>query len=235
VRRQQRPDISEPLAADGLPDEEARVKPRLRGVTHQYAFFVSLGLGALAILSASGPLAVVATSIYAVAIAGLFGVSALYHRVNWTPAARRRMRRLDHSMIFLMIAGTYTPITLLALDGTVSVVFISIIWGGAAAGLVLKLVWLDAPSWLVALIYVILGWAGTASLPWIAANLGVIALLGILAGGVLYSVGAVIYARERPDPIPAVFGYHEIFHVLVIGAAALHFAVIIFYVLPRTA
>jgi hemolysin III len=221
-----------PAPAEGSPDAP-RVKPRLRGVTHKYAFFVSLGVAGPLVVAARGAAATVAASVYAAAIAGLFGISALYHRIDWSPRARRRMRRLDHSMIFVMIAGTYTPIALLALDGAWSVAILSVVWGGAALGIVLKLVWLDAPGWLVALIYVLLGWAGTASLPWIAANLGVVALLGILAGGVLYSIGAIVYARERPDPVPAVFGYHEIFHVLVIGAALLHFAVVVIYVLPR--
>ena len=212
-----------------------RVKPRFRGVTHKYAFFVSLGTGAVLVVAASGVKATVATSIYAAAVTGLFGVSALYHRIDWSPRARRWMRRLDHSMIFVLIAGTYTPIALLALDGAMSIVMLSVIWGGALAGIILKLVWIDAPGWLVALIYVILGWAGAAVMPWILANLGWTALVLILIGGLMYSAGAVIYAREKPDPAPAVFGYHEIFHLLVIGAALIHFTVVIFWVLPRAA
>ena len=215
--------------------EEPRVKPRMRGVTHQYAFFVSLVIGVVLVVAARGAAAVVATSIYAATVSGLFGVSALYHRIDWSPGARRWMRRLDHSMIFLLIAGTYTPIALLALDGTISVVVLSIIWGGAAAGIILKLVWIDAPGWLVAVVYVLLGWAGLFALPWITASLGVVALGLILAGGVLYSAGAVVYARKRPDPVPAVFGYHEIFHLLVIGAAIFHLAVVVFFVLPGKA
>jgi len=215
--------------------EEPRVKPRMRGVTHQYAFFVSLPVGVGLVFAARGAAAIVATSIYAATVSGLFGVSALYHRIDWSPRARRWMRRLDHSMIFMLIAGTYTPIALLALDGTISVVVLSIIWGGAAAGIILKLVWIDAPGWLVAVVYLVLGWAGLFALPWVTASLGVAALLLILAGGVLYSVGAVIYARKRPDPVPTVFGYHEIFHLLVIGAAIFHLAVVVFFVLPGEA
>ncbi len=219
--------------APGQAGSPAPVKPRMRGVMHQYAFFVSLITGAVLIFAAPTREATVAVSVYAGAIAGLFGVSALYHRLNWSPAARRRMRRLDHSMIFMLIAGTYTPICLLALDGAWSVAILSVVWGGAAAGIVLKLVWIDAPGWLVALVYVILGWAGTAALPIITTNVGVGALLLILTGGVLYSVGAVVYARKRPDPVPAVFGYHEVFHTLVIAAAAVHYVAVVFFVLPR--
>ena len=211
----------------------APVKPRMRGVMHQYAFFISLITGAVLILAAPAAEAAVAAGIYAGAIAALFGVSALYHRLNWSPAARRRMRRLDHSMIFMLIAGTYTPICLLALDGVWSVTILSVVWGGAAAGIILKLVWIDAPGWLAALVYVVLVWAGTAALPIITANVGVTALVLILAGGVLYSVGAVVYARKRPDPVPAVFGYHEVFHTLVIAAAAVHYAAVVLFVLPR--
>jgi len=224
-----KPDPSE------LPDPPAvveRVKPRMRGVTHQYAFFVSLITGAILIFAAPDARATVAVSIYAAAIAGLFGVSALYHRRNWSSGARRWMRRLDHCMIFLLIAGTYTPILVLVLSGTISVVMLSIIWGGAAAGVVLKLVWIDAPNWLVALVYVVLGWAGTVALPWIAVEIGAVPLVLIVLGGLLYSAGALIYARQKPDPVPAVFGYHEIFHVLVIAAALMHYSVVAFFVLP---
>ncbi len=210
------------------------VKPRMRGVTHQYAFFISLITGTILVFAAPNAKALVAVSVYAGAITALFGTSALYHRLNWSPKARRRMRRLDHSMIFMMIAGTYTPISVLALSGTVSIVFLSIIWGGAAAGIVMKLVWIDAPSWITALVYVALGWAGLASLPWVTAEIGVTALVLILAGGLLYTAGAVVYARQKPDPVPAVFGYHEIFHVFVIVAAALHYSVVAFFVLPAS-
>ncbi len=209
------------------------VKPRMRGVMHQYAFFISLITGAVLILAAPTREATVAVSVYAGATAALFGVSALYHRRNWSPAARRRMRRLDHSMIFMLIAGTYTPICLLALDGAWSVTILSVVWGGALAGIILKVVWIDAPGWLVALVYVLLGWAGVAALPVIAANVGGAALALIVIGGVLYSVGAVVYARKRPDPVPAVFGYHEVFHTLVTAAAAVHYTAVILFVLPQ--
>jgi len=204
----------------------------MRGVLHSYAFFVSLVTGAVLIVAASGARAIAAVSIYASTIATLFGVSALYHRINWSPARRRWMRRLDHSMIFLLIAGTYTPICLLALSGTLAVVVLSVVWGGAATGILVKLFWIDAPTWLAAAVYVALGWAGAAALPQIATEAGVTVLALVLAGGILYSVGALVYARKSPDPVPTVFGYHEVFHSLVIVAAVLHYAAVLFFVVP---
>jgi hemolysin III len=211
----------------------ATIKPRLRGVSHQWAFFVSLATGVALVLAAPSGRAALATAIYAVSVAGLFGASALYHRISWASVkARRWMRRLDHSMIFLLIAGTYTPFALLALRGTLATVILIVVWSAAAAGIVLKLVWIDAPKTLVAIIYVALGWVAVAAFPELIARLGVTATALVAAGGVLYTVGALIYAFQRPDPVPAVFGYHEIFHALVIVAAALQYAVVAFYVLP---
>jgi hemolysin III len=208
-------------------------KPRLRGVSHQWAFFVSLALGTALVLSAPPGRATFAAAVYAASVAGLFGASALYHRVDWRSlAARRWMRRLDHSMIFLLIAGTYTPFALLALDGPVATAILIAVWGGAVAGIVLKLLWIDAPKWLVALVYVALGWVAVASFPELLAGLGITATGLVALGGVLYTVGAVIYALKRPDPAPAVFGYHEVFHALVIAAAAVQFAVVALYVIP---
>jgi len=179
--------------------------------------------------------ATLATAIYAFSVAGLFGASALYHRVNWSSeAARRWMRRLDHSMIFVLIAGTYTPFALLALHGALATAILIVVWAGAAGGVVLKLVWIDAPKWAIALIYVALGWVVLAAFPELLSRLGVTATAMVAAGGVLYTAGAVVYARRRPDPAPAVFGYHEIFHALVILAAALQYAVVAFWVLPGT-
>jgi hemolysin III len=213
--------------------EAPQLKPRLRGVAHQYAFFVAVGLAVAVVVTAPGGKATTAALIYAVAVCGLFGVSALYHRVSWTPPVHRWMRRLDHSMIFVFIAATYTPVALLALHGTLAAVILAVVWGGALAGVVLNLLWLDAPKWLIAVVYVALGWVAVATMPQLWDTIGWAAVLALAAGGVLYSVGALIYARERPDPAPAVFGYHEVFHTLVIAAAAVHYAVIAFAVLPR--
>jgi hemolysin III len=208
-------------------------KPRLRGVSHKWAFFVSLATGTALVLSAPTGRAALAAAIYAVSIAGLFGASALYHRIDWKSlAARRWMRRLDHSMIFFLIAGTYTPFALITLDGTIATVILIAVWTGALAGIVLKLFWIDAPKWLVAVIYVALGWVAVAAFPELLESIGITGTTLVAVGGLLYTAGAVVYARGRPDPAPTVFGYHEIFHALVIAAAALQFAVVAFYVVP---
>jgi hemolysin III len=202
-------------------------------VTHQWAFVASILIGIALVLSAPSARARLAAAIYAVSVAALFGSSALYHRVAWrSPGARRWMRRLDHSMIFVLIAGTYTPFALLALRGALADAFLIAVWAGATAGIVLKLVWIDAPDSLVALVYVLLGWLGAAAVPTLIATLGTGPVALVAGGGVLYTVGAVVYVRKRPDPVPAVFGYHEVFHVLVITAAALQYAAIAFFVLP---
>jgi hemolysin III len=217
------------ITRDDLP------RPRFRGVSHQYAFFASLITGAVLILIAPTRKATTAAAIYAVSVSGLFGASALYHRITWRrPSARAWMRRLDHSMIFVLIAGTYTPFALLVLHGTLANVVLAIVWGGALGGVVLKLAWVDAPKWLMAAIYLALGWVGAATIPQMASRAGLGAVTLLAVGGVLYSVGAVVYALRRPDPSPKVFGYHEIFHVLVIAAAAVHYAAIAGYALPAS-
>ena len=209
------------------------VKPKLRGVSHQVAFFVSLGCGVGLILAASDGRARMAASIYAVAVSALLGTSALYHRVTWRPKARRWMKRLDHSMIFVLIAGTYTPVALLALHGSLARTILIVVWAGALGGVVFKLVWIDAPKWLFAGVYVALGSVTGAILGELPATIGWLGVAGLGLGGLLYVVGAIVYASGRPDPAPKVFGYHEVFHALVIAAAGLHYAVIAFAVLPR--
>jgi len=212
--------------------DQLAVKPRLRGVSHQWAFFVSLLTGGALVATAPGGRATVAAAIYAVSVAGLFGSSALYHRITWASAAARRwMRRLDHSMIFVLIAGTYTPFALLALKGTLATAILVAVWAGAAAGVVMKLVWIDAPKWVVALTYVLLGWVAVAAFPQLYDAVGLTGITMVAGGGLLYTAGAVVYALRRPDPVPTVFGYHEVFHVLVIVAAALQYAVVAFFVL----
>ena len=213
----------------------AVLKPRLRGVSHQWAFFVSLALGAVLVLTAPSGKAMASAAVYAGCVATLFGTSALYHRIDWrTESARRWMRRLDHSAIFLLIAGSYTPFAILVIDGTLADVVLVVVWAGAAAGIVLKLIWIDAPKWLAALIYVLLGWVSIATMPDMAGDLGITATAMVAAGGLLYTVGAVVYASRRPDPSPTVFGYHEVFHLLVIAASGLQYAVIAFWVLPAS-
>ena len=208
-------------------------KPRLRGVSHQYAFFVSLAWGIALVVAASGRLAIAAAAIYASAVSALLGTSALYHRITWQPRARRWMRRLDHSMIFVLIAGTYTPVALLALSGTLGTVVLLVVWGGAVAGMIFKLAWIDAPKWLFAAVYVALGWVSVVILGQLPAAIGWTGVVGLVAGGLLYTAGAVVYASGRPDPVPGVFGYHEVFHALVIAGVVLHYAVVAFAVLPQ--
>jgi hemolysin III len=211
----------------------ARTKPRLRGVTHEWAFFISLVAGAALILAAPSGQSRIAMSIYAFSLSGLLGTSALYHRVNWRrPEIRRWMRRLDHSMIFLLIAGTVTPFALLVMSGPLASALLIAVWAGALAGIVVEVIWVDAPKWVSTIVYVGVGWIGALGFPAIVVAAGVGAGALIAAGGVLYTAGAVVYATQRPDPNPAVFGYHEIFHVLVLAAIAAHFTAIAIYALP---
>jgi hemolysin III len=170
-----------------------------------------------------------------VALAGLLGTSALYHRITWRPRARAWLRRLDHSMIFVLIAGTYTPFAVLVLDGRLSDVVLVGVWIGAAAGIAFTLLWVHAPKWLSAATYIALGWFSIIAVPQIAERAGVGALALLAVGGVAYTVGAVVYACRRPDPRPATFGYHEIFHVLVVVAAAAHFTAVAAFAVPYSA
>jgi hemolysin III len=210
-----------------------RQKPRLRGVSHQWAFFVSLVAGAGLIVAAPTPRATVAVAIYAISLSALLGVSALYHRVDWVrPAARRWMRRLDHSMIFLLIAGTTTPFCVLVLSGALADALLVAVWAGAAAGIVVELIWVEAPKWVSVIVYLAVGWIGAIGYPAIIVTAGIGAGVLIALGGALYTAGAVVYARQRPDPRPTTFGYHEVFHLLVIAAAIAHFAAIALYALP---
>jgi hemolysin III len=214
----------------------APAKPRLRGVFHQWAFVAFLAIGALTVATAPTGQATLAAAVYAGSVAALFGTSALYHRITWASAkARRWMRRLDHAMIFVLIAGTYTPFAVLALEGTVATAILVAVWIGAGAGIVMKLAWIDAPKWLTATTYVALGWVAVAAFPELVAALGLTATAMVAAGGLLYTAGAVIYTLRRPDPVPAVFGYHEVFHLLVVAAAALQYAVVAFWVIPGAA
>jgi hemolysin III len=209
------------------------MRPRLRGVVHQWSFFVALIAGATLVVWAPAGRATAAAAIYSVALAGLLGTSALYHRITWQPRARAWLRRLDHSMIFVLIAGTYTPFALLVLDGTLATVVLAGVWSGAAAGIVVTLLWIDAPKWITAGTYVGLGWFSLIAVPQITERAGAGALALLAVGGVAYTAGAVVYASRRPDPRPATFGYHEIFHVLVVVAAAAHFTAIAAFAVPH--
>lgn len=207
------------------------VKPRLRGVLHEGAFFVAIIVAPLLLLSADGLRTRVAAGIFAFSVAACFGVSALYHRMTWTPSRRRLMRRADHAGVYLLIAGTYTPVTLLVLKGDWGSVLLTIAWAGALIAILLKIIWVDAPKWVAAALGLALGWIAVVALPQLVERLQPTALTLLIAGGLLYSVGAVVYARRKPDPLPAVFGYHEVFHALTIAAAACQYVAIALFVI----
>jgi hemolysin III len=209
-----------------------KLRPRLRGVLHQYAFFVALAAVAPLVLMARSGRAAVAAAVYGGSLASLFGVSALYHRITWSVRARRWMGRLDHAMIGLLIAGTFTPFGMLVLADTPAGRLLPVVWVGALAGILLHVVWLDAPAWVSALVYVSVGWSAVLGFPHLIDRLGWTATLLMALGGALYSAGAAVYALRRPNPAPDVFGYHEVFHALVIAAAFTHYAVVAVYVLP---
>ena len=206
--------------------------PRLRGVFHQYAFIAAVIAGALLVVLADGYLERFAVWVYAVALAAMFGASALYHRFPWrSPSARLRARRLDHAMIFVFIAGSYTAFALVAFGGTARVVGLVTVWIGATLGIVLNLVWIDAPRGLSAVAYVGVGWVGLILIPQLFPALGVAAAVLVIVGGALYTVGALAYATTWPNPFPATLGFHEIFHLLVVAAAASQFVALSLVVL----
>jgi hemolysin III len=169
---------------------------------------------------------------YAGAVAFMFGASGAYHRITWSARWRPFVRRIDHAGIYLLIAGSYTPLGLLILDGNRRLAVMSIVWAGAVLAILLKLVWVDAPKWLASSIAITLGWVGVFVLPQVVESVGVTGCLLIIGGGIAYTLGGVVYATERPNPAPTVFGYHEVFHALVILAVALQYTAIAFFVLP---
>ena len=199
------------------------IKPRLRGVLHEAAFAVSLVTGTVLVVLAQGTRAVVAASVYAASVSLLFGTSAAYHRGSWSPRMRNLMERLDHSMIFLLIAGTYTPFALLLLDGVTRWTVFGLVWGGAIAGVLARNVLTSRPRWLFPLLYVLLGWTAVGVMPALLREGGGAVLALLLLGGVFYSAGAVVYARKRPDPSPRWFGFHEVFHALTLLAFVAHY------------
>jgi hemolysin III len=212
------------------PIAQVATRPRLRGVIHHYAFFASLLTGGVLIALAPGR-RFWAALVYASSLSALLGVSALYHRITWSPARRRWVGRLDHSMIHVLIAGTYTPFGMLALSDTLAALLLRVAWGGAAAGIALHVMWHDAPKWLSACVYVAMGWIGIAAMPGLVAQTGWTPVVLLMVGGLVYSAGALVYAARRPDPVPAVFGYHEVFHALVVVAASVHYAAVAMTVL----
>jgi len=217
------------LAADALYDARRAVyyaKPKLRGWLHLLYFGASLVLGTLLLTRAHGAARIAAVAIYATSLSALFGVSALYHRGNWTVTWSRRLQRLDHAMIFFLIAGTATPAFLVAAPGTIGLVFLILIWAMTLAAAAIHLAWMHAPEILVGGTYVGLGWVGAVALPEVWIHAGAVPGILMLAGGALYTAGAISYHRRRPDPYPSVFGYHEVFHAYVCAAATCQFIAI---------
>ena len=208
---------------------EPAQRPRLRGVLHQAGFVVACGVGIAFVATLDGR-RLVAAVVFAVSAAAMLGASALYHRITWTPRARAWMRRVDHAGIYLLIAGTYTPIGLLALHGTLQRVVLAVVWSGAGAAIFAKVVWVGSPKWLSAALGIALGWVGVAALPQLSHTAGPAAVALLAAGGLAYTVGAVVYARRKPDPIPMVFGYHEVFHALTLVALVCQYVAIAFFV-----
>jgi hemolysin III len=209
-----------------------RLKPKLRGVFHELGFYAAIALGPPLVLTADKGRAQVSAIVFASSLAGCFGASSLYHRRMWTPRVRSWLARLDHAGVYLLIAGTYTPFGLLVMSRGWAVPVLAVVWSGAAVAILLKLIWGRKPKWLSAVIGLSLGWVGVVAFTQLT-KVDVAGLVLVIAGGLLYSAGAIVYARRRPDPAPSVFGYHEIFHVFTLAAAGCQFAAIAFFVLPR--
>ncbi len=206
------------------------MKPHLRGVLHEAAFAISLVTGTVIVCLASGARERVAASVYAASVALLFGTSAAYHRGRWSVRAHGVMARLDHSMIFILIAGTYTPFCLLLLTGWVRWAIFGVVWGGAVAGILLRNVFRQPPRWVFVLLYLALGWVAVGAIPQVLDNGGVAILVLMLVGGLFYTYGAIVYARKSPDPSPRWFGFHEIFHACTLAAFAVHYIAVSFAV-----
>lgn len=215
--------ISLPLLEDA--DRHAHLKPEhkptWRGWIHAATFPIAVAAGIVLIALAEGSVAKWAATVFMVTSMVLFGVSALYHRINWSPRLKQILRRLDHANIFLLIAGTYTPIALLALPPDKGVLLLMVVWSGALLGIVFRVFWVTAPRWLYVPLYLALGWAAVIYMPDIA-RANVASLVLVIVGGLLYTIGAIVYATKRPNPVPGVFGFHEIFHSLTVLAFLCH-------------
>ncbi|MBB1014430.1 hemolysin III family protein [Dietzia schimae] len=205
-------------------------KPLLRGWIHAGTLPVAIALGVVLTVLAEGTALTWACAVFLATSTLLFGISALYHRVNWGPRAAALMRRLDHSNIFLLIAGTYTPMTVAALEPPTTQILLTLVWSGALLGILFRLFWLSAPRWLYVVLYIGLGWTAV----WFAGDLitaNLAAVILVMVGGVAYTGGAVVYGLKRPDPAPGVFGFHEVFHTCTVIAFACHWAAMLLFVL----
>jgi len=210
-------------------------KPLLRGWFHEVGALVMVVVGPLIGLEANGAKAEVCAAAVCFAVTAMLTTSALYHRIGWSPGVRRKMRHADHSMIFVCIAGTYAAVAGLSLPPVDAWIVLGLVWGASVAGIVIRFAWLDAPKWAIALPYVAAGWIAVGAMPEFWQYLGVLGFSLMMAGGLLYTLGAVVYAFRRPNPWPRVFGYHEVFHACVVAAAALHLSLVAFVLLPAAA
>jgi hemolysin III len=228
------PDVVERAQGEqGKEADNRGARPLLRGWLHVGAFAAWLVGGPFLIAAGKNTTGKIALAIYVLAMLIMFGVSASFHRIKWSAPAWRRMRRADHSAIFIGIAGTSTAICVLALHGWAQVTVLSMVWGGAAVGIVLRQVWLDAPQWAVAIPYVVVGWCSLVAAPQLVRGLGWSGFALMLVAGVAYTAGALIYARKRPNPWPDVFGFHEVFHACTVVGAGTFAILVVFIALPR--
>jgi hemolysin III len=214
-------------------DIPAVQRPLLRGMLHAAAFIVSLVVGALFIANAPAG-HVVGAAVFAATVSLMLGTSALYHVVTWPPRPRLWMRRADHAALFILIAGTCTPVALYALSGAWRVSVLAVVWGGAVSAAVAKFAWVGAPRRMSVVIGIALGWVSVVALPQLAHTAGLTPLFLLLAGGLAYTAGAVVYATRRPNPAPRVFGYHEVFHALTIVALGFQYVAIAVYIVHAT-
>jgi hemolysin III len=212
---------------------DGSARPRLRGASLQFGFLVAVPLGVALVLSAHGAVARTAATVFAASVVAMFGVGTLFHRLAWTPRAARQIGHLDHATIYGLIAGTYTPIGLLVVRPGWRAPILATVWGVALLATVTKVAWRRAPSWVTPAVSVALGWVAVVVLPQIVDRIGIAGALLLVGGGLAYTIGAVIYVRRRPDPVPDVFGYHELFHAFVVVAVACQYAAVAFFVLPR--
>jgi hemolysin III len=223
--------VSETPLAETIAEDA--IKPLLRGISHFYGFFISLPLGVLLVATAPNGLATWTALVYALTISAMLGASTLLHRGTWTPTQSRTLTKLDHSCIYLLIAGTYTPVSLIALSGVTRVLVFSLVWLGALVGIALEWARERPPRGWVTANYIAVGWVALIAFPQLWTSLGVVGFVLILLGGVSYTIGAVIHAARWPDPWPRTFGYHELFHVFVLVAVLLHLSAVAFVVLPK--
>lgn len=210
---------------------EATIKPTYRGVLHSYAFFAAIPAALHLIINSGSRPVFWSMVVYSISLLGLLGTSSLYHRLQWTPNAQRAMGTLDRTMIYCFIAGTFTPFAVLAMTGLLPVVLLSFLWGSVLLGAIVNVFWFNAPRWVHSALYLAISWAGIVTVPQLWTSIGPAGLFWMVVGGLLYSVGGIVYALKRPDPLPRIFGFHEIFHVFVTVGVAVHYAVISQYLI----